>query len=72
MVDESNLKYWQDAGHVARRTLEAIKDEITVGKTWHSVIESAERFIRRNGGNPAFPATIAVNEFAAHILQTMQ
>ncbi|MBS73786.1 MAG: type II methionyl aminopeptidase [Euryarchaeota archaeon] len=66
MLDESNLKYWQDAGHVARRTLEAIKDEITVGKTWHSVIESAERFIRRNGGNPAFPATIAVNEFAAH------
>ena len=60
MLDESNLKYWQDAGHVARRTLEAIKDEITVGKTWHSVIESAERFIRRNGGNPAFPATIAV------------
>ena len=66
MVDESNLKYWHDAGHVARRALEAIRDEITAGSTWHSVIESAERFIRRNGGKPAFPVTIAVNEFAAH------
>ena len=40
MVDESDLKLWRDAGHVARRTLEAIRDEITPGATWHSVIES--------------------------------
>ena len=66
MVDDSSLKYWHDAGHVARRTLEAMREEITVGKTWDSVIQSAERFIRRNGGNPAFPVTIAVNDLAAH------
>ena len=43
MLDESNLKYWQDGNkYVARRTLEAIKDEIKVGKTRISVIESAE------------------------------
>ncbi len=66
MVDESNLKYWRDAGHVARRALEATKDEIVVGAKWHDVILSAERFIKRNGGNPAFPVTIAVNDFAAH------
>ena len=66
MVDESNLKYWHDAGHVARRTLEAMKDEISVGKSWDEVINSAERFIRRNGGNPAFPVTIAVDDLAAH------
>ena len=46
MVDESSLKYWHDAGHVARRTLEAMKDELTVGKAWDAVIQSAERFIR--------------------------
>ena len=40
--------------------------EIQVGKTWHEVIESAERFIHRHGGKPAFPATISVNEIAAH------
>mgnify|MGYP001224901811 CR=1 FL=1 len=28
MVNEDELKHWRDAGHVARRTLEAIKDEI--------------------------------------------
>ena len=66
MVDGSNVKYWHDAGHVARRTLEAMKDEITVGASWDSVIQNAERFIRRNGGNPAFPVTIAVNDLAAH------
>ena len=66
MVDDSSLKYWHDAGHVARRTLEAMREEITVGKTWHSVIEAAERFIKRNGGNPAFPVTIAVDDLAAH------
>ena len=66
MVDDSSLKYWHDAGHVARRTLEAMKDEITVGKSWDEVIHSAERFIKRNGGNPAFPVTIAVDDLAAH------
>jgi len=66
MLDDSSLKYWHDAGHVARRALEAIKDEIEPGKSWHEIIEAAERFIKRNGGNPAFPATIAVNELAAH------
>jgi methionyl aminopeptidase len=66
MVDDSSLKYWRDAGHVARRAIEAIKDDITPGKTWDEVIKSAERFIKRNGGNAAFPSTIAVNELAAH------
>ena len=66
MVDSSSVKYWHDAGHVARRTLEAMKGEIVVGASWDSVIHNAERFIRRNGGNPAFPVTIAVNEMAAH------
>lgn len=66
MLDDSSLKYWHDAGHVARRTLEAIKGEVESGKSWHEVIEVAERFIKRNGGNPAFPTTIAVNDLAAH------
>ncbi|HIE63810.1 MAG: type II methionyl aminopeptidase [Methanobacteriota archaeon] len=66
MVEESDLKQWRDAGHVARRTLEGIKDEITEGKPWIDVIDSAERFIRRHGGEAAFPVTISVNEIAAH------
>lgn len=66
MEVEGEVKHWRDAGHVARRALEAIKDEIQVGKTWHQVIESAERYIHRHGGKPAFPSTISVNEIAAH------
>jgi methionyl aminopeptidase len=66
MVDESELKYWRDAGHVARRTLEAMKLELEPGKSFHEIIESAERFIHRHGGKPAFPGTIATNDLAAH------
>ena len=66
MVEEADLKQWRDAGHVARRTIEGIKGEITAGKSWSEVIDSAERFIRRHGGHAAFPVTISVNEMAAH------
>ncbi|MEE2629674.1 MAG: M24 family metallopeptidase [Candidatus Thermoplasmatota archaeon] len=66
MVEESDLKQWRDAGHVARRTLEGIKGEIVAGKKWSEVIDSAERFIRRHGGQAAFPVTISVNDMAAH------
>ena len=66
MGEEADLKQWRDAGHVARRTLEGIKDEIQEGKSWIEVIDSAERFIRRHGGQAAFPVTISVNDIAAH------
>jgi len=66
LVQEEELKLWQDAGHVARRTLENIKDEIKPGVSWHEVIDKAEKYIIRNGGKPAFPATIAVDNVAAH------
>ncbi|DAC34820.1 MAG: M24 family metallopeptidase [Candidatus Thalassarchaeaceae archaeon] len=72
MVEESDLKQWRDAGHVARRTLEGIKGEIVEGKTWDQVIDSAERFIRRHGGTPAFPVTISVNDIAAHYTTNSQ
>jgi len=65
-MEESNLKFWKDAGHVARRTIEGIKGEIVAGKSWDDLIDSAERFIRRHGGTPAFPVTISVNDIAAH------
>lgn len=66
MVDDLELKHWRDAGHVARRAIEGIKGEIVAGKTWNEVILSAERFIHRHGGKPAFPTTISVNDIAAH------
>ena len=58
MDEENTLKYWRDAGHVARRTLEAMKEKIIPGATFHEVIEAAERFIHRHGGKPAFPGLL--------------
>ena len=49
-----------------RQTIEGIKGEIVAGKSWDDLIDSAERFIRRHGGTPAFPVTISVNDIAAH------
>ena len=66
MVDAADMKHWRDAGHVARRTLDAISEEIQAGVEWHTVIDSAERYIHRHGGKPAFPCTISVNDIAAH------
>ena len=60
------LKRWRNAGAVARRTLNHISESMEAGMTWHSVIENSERYIRRHGGNPAFPCTLSVNNIAAH------
>ena len=65
-MEEADIKFWKDAGHVARRTIEGIKGEIVAGKSWDDLIDSAERFIRRHGGTPAFPVTISVNDIVAH------
>ena len=73
MVDvKDGMKYWRDAGHVARRTLEATKDVLTVGTPWKDVIEFAERHIHRHGGSPAFPTTIGVNKLWRTSLLTIQ
>ena len=63
-MEEADIKFWKDAGHVARRTIEGIKGEIVAGKSWDDLIDSAERFIRRHGGTPAFPVTISVNDLS--------
>ena len=65
-MEAPDLKRWKNAGAVARRTLDHISSTMEAGQTWHSVIEAAERYIRRHGGNPAFPCTLSVNDIAAH------
>ena len=42
-MEEADIKFWKDAGHVARRTIEGIKGEIVAGKSWDDLIDSAER-----------------------------
>ena len=65
-MEGPELKRWRNAGAVARRTLNHISEGMEAGMTWHSVIENSERYIRRHGGNPAFPCTLSVNNIAAH------
>ena len=65
-MEGPDLKRWKNAGAVARRALDHISSTMGAGQSWHSVIESAERYIRRHGGTPAFPCTLSVNDIAAH------
>lgn len=63
---DRRLKHWRDAGRVARRALEEMREQIKPGMSWHELITNAETYIRRHGGKPAFPSTVAVDHFAAH------
>ena len=54
MVDAADMKHWRDAGHVARRTLEAMKDEIKAGAKWHDVIEAQSGTFTGTVENPHF------------------
>ncbi|GIQ98026.1 MAG: hypothetical protein CM15mP3_10600 [Candidatus Poseidoniales archaeon] len=65
MDEELSLKYWKDAGHVARRTLEAMKEN-RPEQLYMKQLRLLGRYIHRHGGKPAFPGTIAVNDIAAH------
>ena len=38
-MEEADIKFWKDAGHVARRTIEGIKGEIVAGKSWDDLID---------------------------------
>ena len=71
MVEESDLKQWRDAGHVARRTLEGIKGEIVAGKGWNEVID-LRRGSYEGMVQAVFPVTISVNDFAAHYTTNTQ
>ena len=65
-MDSGDLDNWREAGNLASRAREYGKERIEedVGKL--ELVESVENFIRENGGTPAFPTNLAVNNIAAH------
>ena len=65
-MDNDELEKWKRAGNLASRAREYGKGKIEEGVGKLELVEAVEDFIRKNGGSPAFPANLAVNNIAAH------
>ena len=65
-MNNVELEKWKRAGNLASRAREYGKGKIEEGVGKLELVETVEDFIRKNGGTPAFPANLAVNNIAAH------
>jgi len=57
---------WKTAGKLARNALHFGRDLIEAEKSMLNVTEEIERFVKKNGGELAFPTNLAVNNVGAH------
>jgi methionyl aminopeptidase len=67
-VDLSAEKYqrYREAGDILETVLAEAADRVAVGTTHLEVAEFAEELTEEEGGEPAFPVNISVNEEASH------
>ncbi|MAG46965.1 type II methionyl aminopeptidase [archaeon] len=61
-----NLEDWKKAGELTSKARAFGKEKIKIGVSLLKVTEEIEDFIYENGGKPAFPVQISVNNIAAH------
>ena len=57
---------WKTAGKLARDALHFGRDLIEAEKSMLSVTERIELFVKKNGGELAFPTNLAINNVGAH------
>jgi methionyl aminopeptidase len=65
-MDENELGNFRQAGKMASRIREDSKRLIMVGESFLDIAETIEQMISEEGGRPAFPVNISVNDIAAH------
>jgi methionyl aminopeptidase len=65
-MDEAELELFREAGGMASRVREQSKRLIMVGESLLDVAETIEQMIGEEGGRPAFPVNISINDIAAH------
>lgn len=61
-----SLENYTRAGHIASIVRENTRKRNHVGRTLYEICNSIEKEIRDNGGQPAFPVNVSINEIAAH------
>jgi methionyl aminopeptidase len=65
-LPEDVLEKYVKAGRIAARVRERMRRIVTEGMRVIEICEKAESLIRKNGGKPAFPCNVSINEVAAH------
>jgi methionyl aminopeptidase len=65
-MDEAELERFRESGKMASRVREQSKRLIMVGESLLDVAETIEQMIAEEGGRPAFPVNISINDIAAH------
>ncbi len=65
-MDQETLQKYVDAGRIASEALHYGRSLIVKGAKVIEILDKVEKKIEELGGEPAFPAQISLNEFAAH------
>ena len=65
-LNPEEIEKWKTAGKLARNALHFGRDLIEAEKSMLNVTEEIERFVKKNGGELAFPTNLAVNNVGAH------
>jgi methionyl aminopeptidase len=60
------IESYRRAGKIACSVRELAKNKYFIGTTLYEICEQIEKQIRENGGSPAFPVNVSLNEIAAH------
>ena len=65
-MNPKEIEKWKEAGRLARDALNFGKTLIENGKKMLDVTEKIESYVRKHGGELAFPTNLAVNNVGAH------
>ena len=65
-LNPEEIQKWKTAGKLARNALHFGRDLIKAEKSMLNVTEEIELFVKKNGGELAFPTNLAVNNVGAH------
>ena len=64
--DKEELQKFRLSGKILRETREEMRGFVKENMLIIDICEKAEGLIRQNGGKPAFPCNVSINEVAAH------
>ena len=65
-MNPEEIQKWKTAGKLARNALHFGRDLIKAEKSMLNVTEEIELFVKKNGGELAFPTNLAINNVGAH------
>jgi len=63
---EASVEEFEEVGKIGARIREESKQLINIGEGLLDIAETIEGMIREEGGEPAFPVNVSINEIAAH------